>query len=195
MLDNQLTDILDGLGSPWAHLGVARDDGDTDGEYSPILYRTDVFNIVYSETKWLSETPDEPSKSWDSGSNRIVTIGVFEHTSTGRRFMHANTHLDNASPEARANQIGVAVDMMQAVDATYGPGLPVSLTGDFNSADTDGAYLALVAENYVQDVYTLATAEQRSERFYTWTGFRTSMPHALIIFGLVLSPMLRARIQ
>jgi hypothetical protein len=53
-LDNQLNDLLDGLGSEWTHIGVARDDGAKSGEYSPILYRSDVLDVVYSETKWLS---------------------------------------------------------------------------------------------------------------------------------------------
>lgn len=159
------------MASPWAHIGVGRDDGATGGEYNPIIYRTDVFNVVHEETKWLSQTPDTPSKSWDSGSNRIVTIGVFDHIATGRRFIHANTHLDNANAVARTNQIGVAVDLIKAVDAAYGPNLPISLTGDFNSGNTDAAYTTLVADNYVQDMYTMANSSQRSENFYTYTGF------------------------
>ncbi|KAG1688162.1 hypothetical protein DVH05_003944 [Phytophthora capsici] len=155
----------------WEHIGVARDDGDDDGEYNPILYKTDVFELLHEETKWLSETPETPSKSWDSGSNRIITLGVFKHIATGRLILMANTHLDNADPEARVNQIGVAVDIIRAVDAKYGPNLPTFLTGDFNSGDTDGAYTALVAENYLQDLYSVATPEQRSQRFFTYTGF------------------------
>lgn len=160
------------MGTSWTHAGVARDDGATEGEYSPILYNKDVFTEVHSETKWLSETPNTPSKSWGSGSNRIVTIVVLDHKATGRRFLHANMHLDNASPEARANQIGVAVDLVQAVDAAYGgPGLPVTFTGDFNAGDTDAAYTGLVAEKYVTDLYTLATASQKSGETGTYTGF------------------------
>lgn len=129
--------------------------------------------MIHSETKWLSETPDTAgSKSWSSGSNRIVTVAVLVHKATGRRLLAANTHLDNASPEARANQVGVAVDIVQAVDAAQGgPGLPVTLTGDFNAGDTDAAYTGLVAENYVADLYGLATASQRTSDLATYTGF------------------------
>jgi len=173
VLDNQLNDIMDSMkgNGAWERIGVARDDGDNDGEYNPILYRTDVFELLHEETKWLSETPDEPSKSWDSGSNRIITLGVFKHIATGRVMIMANTHLDNAVAEARVNQIRVAVDIIQAVDARFGPNLPTFLTGDFNSVDTDGAYTTLVAENYLQDLYAVASPEQRSERFFTYTGF------------------------
>ncbi|KAH8781325.1 endonuclease/Exonuclease/phosphatase [Diaporthe sp. PMI_573] len=173
VLDNQLNDIMDAMKQTgaWEHIGVARDDGKSDGEYNPIIYKTDVFELVHEETKWLSETPDTPSKSWDSGSNRIVTVGVFKHIATGRLMIMANTHLDNAVAEARTNQIGVAVDIIKAVDAAYGPNLPTFLTGDFNSGDSDPAYTTLVAENYLQDLYAKASPEQRSQRFYTYTGF------------------------
>lgn len=173
VLDNQLGDIMDAMKQmgPWEHIGVARDDGKSDGEYNPIIYRTDVFELLHEETKWLSETPDEPSKSWDSGSNRIVTVGVFKHIATGRLLIMANTHLDNAVAEARTNQIGVAVDIVKAVDAAYGPNLPTFLTGDFNSGDSDPAYTTLVGEKYLQDLYASASPEQRSQRFYTYTGF------------------------
>lgn len=173
VLDNQLSNILESMGSPWTHVGVGRDDGGTGGEYNPILYRTDIFNLVHSETKWLSETPDTAgSKSWGSGSNRIVTIAVLDHKATGRRLLAANTHLDNANAEARVNQIGVAVDIIQAVDAAYGgPGLPVTLTGDFNAGQTDTAYTGLVAEKYVADLYGLATASQKTSDMATYTGF------------------------
>eukprot|EP00644_Phytophthora_capsici_P014704 jgi/Phyca11/20993/fgenesh1_pg.PHYCAscaffold_78_\ len=173
VLDDQLDDIMDEMKKhgAWEYVGVARDDGERDGEYNPILYKTDVFELLHEETKWLSETPETPSKSWDSGSTRIITLGVFKHIATGRLILMANTHLDNADPEARVNQIGVAVDIIRAVDAKYGPNLPTFLTGDFNAGDTDGAYTSLAAKNYLQDLYTVATPEQRSQMFFTFTGF------------------------
>lgn len=170
-LEEQLNDIMTSFGDGWASIGVGRDDGDKGGEFNPIIYKKDVFEAEYSETKWLSTTPDTPSKDWGSGSNRIVNIAVFRHLATGRRFIHANTHLDNASGEARTNQIGVAVDMIKAVDAQYGPDLPVTLTGDFNAGETDGAYTTLVGEKYVEDLYKLASADQRSGEAATFTGF------------------------
>lgn len=170
-LEEQLNDIMTSLGSDWASIGVGRDDGDKGGEFNPIIYNKNVFEAEHSETKWLSNTPDTPSKDWGSGSNRIVNIAVFRHLATGRRFIHANTHLDNASGEARTNQIGVAVDMIKAVDAAFGPDLPVTLTGDFNAGESDGAYTTLVGEKYVEDLYKLASADQRSGEAGTYTGF------------------------
>lgn len=168
VLNNQLTDIKSGLGSQWAHIGVGRDDGATKGEYSPILYRTDVLRVLYSEVKWLSPTPDVVSFGWGAGSRRVVTIGVFEHIATGKRFIHANTHLDNVSSQARSEGIKVVVSRMKAVQQTYGE-LPVSLTGDFNSAPNGDAYSTLVGLNYVEDLWDLAPHIGTNQ--LTYTGF------------------------
>lgn len=172
VLENQLNDIMTAFGSNWASIGVGRDDGKGKGEFNPIIYRKDVFEAEHSETKWLSLTPDSPSKDWNSGSNRLVEIAVFKHIATGRRFIHANTHLDNASGEARTNQIGVAVDMIKAVDTRFGPNLPVTLTGDFNAGEGDAAYSTLVNEKYVDDLFKVASSSQRSGQTATFTGFR-----------------------
>lgn len=168
VLNNQLNDIKSGLGSQWAHIGVGRDDGATQGEYSPILYRTDVLRVLYSEVKWLSPTPDVVSYGWGAGSRRIVTIGVFEHIATGTRFIHANTHLDNVSSQARSEGIKVVVSRMKAVQQTWGQ-LPVSLTGDFNSDPNGDAYSTLAGLNYVEDLWNLAAHVGTNQ--LTYTGF------------------------
>ncbi|POS74330.1 endonuclease/Exonuclease/phosphatase [Diaporthe helianthi] len=168
VLNNQLNDIKSGLGSQWAHIGVGRDDGATRGEYSPILYRTDVLRLLYSEVKWLSPTPDVVSFGWGAGSRRVVTIGVFEHIATGKRFIHANTHLDNVSSQARSEGIKVVASRMKAVQQTYGE-LPVSLTGDFNSAPNGDAYSTLAGLDYVEDLWDLAPHVGPNQ--LTYTGF------------------------
>lgn len=166
--NNQLDDVLRELGPSFAHIGVGRDDGNTDGEYCPIIYNTDHLSVVFSETKWLSPTPDEVSYGWDAGSRRIVTIGVFEHKATGKRFLHANTHLDNVSGQARDEGINVVVERMEAARNAYGP-LGVTLTGDFNTDPNGDAYITLNKMNYVTDSWT--TAEHVGSNQLTYTGF------------------------
>ncbi|KAK2016081.1 endonuclease/Exonuclease/phosphatase [Colletotrichum eremochloae] len=173
-LNNQKDDIQKGLGDNWAHIGVGRDDGKKGGEFNPIFYRTDVLKLVYQETKWLSPTPDVVSFGWGAGSRRIVTIGVFEHIASGKKFIHANTHLDNVSAQARAEGIKVVVSRIQAVQSTYGP-LGVSLTGDFNSDSTGEPYQILKNGGFVDDLYSMATPAQRiGTNVGTYTTFDTS---------------------
>ncbi|KAL3421003.1 endonuclease/Exonuclease/phosphatase [Phlyctema vagabunda] len=169
VLDNQLSDVKSGLGSNWAHIGFGRDDGKKSGEYSPILYRTDVLSLVYSEMKWLSPTPDVVSFGWGAGSRRVVTIGVFQHIATGKRFIHANTHLDNVSSQARSEGIKVVVARIEAVRALYGS-LGVTLTGDFNSDPNGDAYQTLQGLGYLTEIWN-SGAQRVGTNQLTYTGF------------------------
>ncbi|KAH8671552.1 endonuclease/Exonuclease/phosphatase [Xylariales sp. PMI_506] len=169
VLHSQLEDIMDAFDSDWDHIGTGRDDGAESGEYNPILYRTDLLKLIYSEQKWLSETPDEVSYGWDAGSRRIVVIGVFEDITTGKRFMHANTHLDNVGSEARIEGIKVVVSRIQAVQDLYGP-IGVTLTGDFNSDPNGDAYPTLQDMGYLTEMWN-SGAERLGTNQLTYTGF------------------------
>ncbi|KAI6081891.1 Endonuclease/exonuclease/phosphatase [Hypoxylon rubiginosum] len=172
VLDSQLNDIKSGLGSPWTHIGFGRDDGAKSGEYNPIIYRTDVLRLVYSEQKWLSPTPDKVSYGWGAGSRRVVVIAVFEHIATGTRFMHANTHLDNVSSQARSEGIKVVLARIQAVQAQYGP-LGVTLTGDFNSEPNGDAYSTLASTGYLTEMWNSGATRLGTNQL-TYTGFSTT---------------------
>ncbi|EFQ25927.1 endonuclease/Exonuclease/phosphatase [Colletotrichum graminicola] len=174
-LNNQKDDIQNGLGDGWSHLGVGRDDGKKAGEFSVIFYRNDALRLLYQETKWLSPTPDVVSYGWGAGSRRIVTIGVFEHIATGKRFIHANTHLDNVSDQARSEGIKVVVSRIQAVQSTYGP-LGVTLTGDFNSDPNGSAYRVLANGGFVEDLYN--KAPRVGSLTGTYTTFDTSLQNS-----------------
>ncbi|KAG4438247.1 hypothetical protein IFR05_006275 [Cadophora sp. M221] len=173
VLSNQLSDVKSGLGTPWAHLGVGRDDGIAAGEFSPILYRTDVFRVLFTETKWLSPTPDVVSSGWGAGSRRVVTIGVFEHIATGKRFLAANTHLDNVSATARIEGIKVVVARIEAAQALYGNSLAVVLTGDFNSEPNGDAYATLKGLGYLTEVWESGATRLGTNQL-TFTGFTTT---------------------
>ncbi|OTA98894.1 hypothetical protein M426DRAFT_325601 [Hypoxylon sp. CI-4A] len=172
VLDAQLNDIKEGLGSEWTHFGFGRDDGKKDGEYNPIIYRNDTLKPVYSEQKWLSPTPDEVSFGWGAGSRRVSVIAVFEHIATGKRFIHANTHLDNVSSQARSEGIKVVLSRIQAVQEAYGPLLGVTLTGDFNSEPAGDAYSTLADAGYLTELWT-SDAKRLGPFELTYTGFST----------------------
>jgi len=179
VLHTQLMDIKTGLGPNWAHLGVARDDGATRGEYSPILYRTDLLRVLYNETKWLSPTPDVVSYGWGAGIRRVVTLGVFEQLESGgsekkKRFLLANTHLDHASAQARTEGIKVVMARIKAVREIWGgEDLGVVLTGDFNSAQGEGAHEFLKDTGELEELFDLANKEGKVKgtNRLTFTGF------------------------
>ncbi len=174
VLHEQLEDIESGFGSDWTHIGTGRDDGEEAGEYCPILYQKSVVKLLGSTQKWLSPTPDAPSRWPGAGSNRYVVVGVFEHRATGRRFVAANTHLDNDSREARVEGIKIALDVIRGVQEDWGNKLGVTLTGDFNSEtgdDPEDAYSTVRDDGYLTDLYTLVDGSQRRGPYTTFSGF------------------------
>ncbi|KAI0490096.1 endonuclease/exonuclease/phosphatase [Xylaria cf. heliscus] len=171
VLHQQLVDIAAGLGPAWSHIGTGRDDGVEAGEYCPLLYQPERVTLLDSTQKWLSPTPDVPSYWPGAGSRRYVLAAVFEDRATGSRFVAANTHLDNASSEARAEGAKIILRVLRDVQERWGPGLPVTLSGDFNSEPGEDAYEAMVGDGYLGESYTLASAGVRFGPYETYTGF------------------------
>lgn len=178
VLYGQLQDIHNGLGANWSYIGVGRDDGKDSGEFNPIFYRRSALKLLFNETKWLSPMPDTPSFGWNAQDRRIVSLGVFEHVGSGKRFIAANTHLDHVSSEARIMGVKVVLDVIQVVQKRWGP-LAVFLTGDFNSPPGKDAYTTMVDSGYLADAYTLVGDSQRLGGNYTFTGFRTNPSDAV----------------
>lgn len=113
-----------------------RDNSPT-AEGCPIFYRTDLYRLIDKGTFWLSETPDEMSKSWGSAFNRVCGYVILETLSDNTRFVVFNTHLDHVSEEARINGIGVVLDKIEQ----FG-GIPAVLIGDMNAKEGTPTYLA-----------------------------------------------------
>ena len=159
VLHGQLVDILTELNgtSPgvtstdaeWACIGVGRDDGHKAGEYSPIFYRRAVWELMQWETVWLSETPTVPSKGWDAACIRIVTIGVFMHSESGKTVLTLNTHLDDQGSRSRFEAAHIILaKIREYLGRGDGEGISgVFLAGDLNSEENEDAYQVLTAHH------------------------------------------------
>ena len=86
-------------------VGVGRDDGKDEGEFSPVFYKKDKFTLVDKGWFWISETPDVPSRSWNSACTRIASWAKLTENESGKTFVAMNTHLDHRSEEARKNGV------------------------------------------------------------------------------------------
>ncbi len=146
-LHAQLLDILAGLNAAnpdeWSYIGVGRNDGKEQGEYSPILYRRTVWRLDRWFTTWLSPTPKVAgSKGWDAASVRILTTGVFVHAATGKTVLAMNTHLDDQGSISREESAKLILKTIEDVahETTYDVGF---LAGDLNSEPTGKAYEVL----------------------------------------------------
>ncbi len=129
----QINFLLDSLPA-YAKLGVAREDGDSLGEFSAIFYLKDKFEVLREGNFWLSETPDVPSLGWDAAYKRIVTWGAFKNKETENIFYIFNTHFDHLGKVARQESACLLIDRIReiTVDAPV-----IFITGDFNATIDD----------------------------------------------------------
>ncbi len=128
VLHSQLLDLTNGM-KKYSYIGVGREDGKTKGEYSPILYRKDTFEVLDSGTFWLSDTPSQISVGWDAALERICSYARFLNRQSGKEFWMFNTHFDHIGVLARANAARLIVKKINALNTSS---LPVVITGDFN---------------------------------------------------------------
>ncbi|PNY29839.1 Uncharacterized protein TCAP_00247 [Tolypocladium capitatum] len=172
-LYSQVNDVQAQLGPSWAHIGRGRGDGETDGEFSPVFYRADVWKCVRSETRWLSPTPEKPSRGWDADLNRIVTMGEFSHRATDARVVVMSTHLDHKGVVARNNSAKLLLAF--AEEWSSGKGTEASavlIGGDFNSTPDEEAYRTITAPGSgMSDIADLVPESSKYGNHLTYTGF------------------------
>ena len=127
----QMTDIKTGL-KDYDYVGVGRDDGKNQGEYSAIFYDKNKLDVLKSGTFWLSETPEKPSKGWDAAYNRVCTYALFKLKKSGKMFYAFNVHFDHVGNIARVNSSKLILEKIKELNTEN---LPLTLTGDFNLTD------------------------------------------------------------
>lgn len=141
-LHNQM-DYLDKNLRAYDFIGIGRDDGKQQGEYSAIFYNSAKFDILEQHTFWLSETPDKPSKGWDAAYNRVCTYGLFRDKITRQKLWVFNTHFDHVGNMARVESAKLILKKIKEVNKQN---LPVVLTGDFNLEDCSESIKLISAE-------------------------------------------------
>ena len=114
------------------YVGVGRDDGNNQGEYSAIFYDKNKLEVVKSGTFWLSETPEKPSKGWDAAYNRVCNYALFKMKKGGKKFWAFNLHFDHVGDVARVNSAKLILEKIKEFNKEN---LPLTLTGDFNLTD------------------------------------------------------------
>lgn len=153
VLDHQLKALLTCLPG-YASVGVGRDDGKIQGEYAPILYRTDKYDLLDSNTFWLCENPDSVGKlGWDAVCTRIATWAKLKDKATGKEFLMVNTHFDHVGTEARRNSALLIISKIKEIAGD----LPSILTGDFNVSEEWEAYKTITTNEFVfKDAWKIA---------------------------------------
>ena len=135
----------------YAYVGVGRDDGDNEGEYSAVFYLKDKYEVIESDTFWLSETPDKPSRGWDAACNRVCTWVHLRDKETGAEYVHMNSHFDHIGVKARKNSVDMIINK-----AKQFTDIPVVFTADMNVKEGSDNYNQFVTSDYFYDTKFLA---------------------------------------
>ncbi len=113
----------------YARFGSGRDDGLKGGEYSPVFFREDVFDLLNYGQFWLSETPDLPGSIGPGAVlPRIATWAHLSIKSTGKELFVFNTHYSHVSDEARWLSARIMSERMKQIAGEKA----LIVTGDFN---------------------------------------------------------------
>lgn len=148
----------------YSYYGIGRDDGESKGEFMAIFYNTEQVEMLDKGTFWLSATPDTPSKGWDGQCFRTCTWAMFKCKQTGKQFAHFNTHLDHRGKEAQKQGM---LTIVSKIKELVPQGVPVFLTGDFNTRTDNPIYQPLNA--IMTDAREVAT---ETDHRGTYTGWR-----------------------
>ena len=111
----QLEDLLRRL-PEYDYVGVGRTDGKMKGEYSPIFFLKEKYEVLEKGNFWLSETPDVPgSKGWDAAIERVASYAKLREKATGKVFMAVNTHFDHVGVTARRESAKLIMRKIQEI--------------------------------------------------------------------------------
>ena len=145
VLHNQFLDLQAALPG-YAGVGVGRDDGKTAGEYAPLFFREDKYEVLDSNTFWLAENPDSVGMmGWDAVCTRIATWAKLKDKASGKVFMAVNTHFDHVGTEARRQSALLIIRKIKEIVGDR----PAVLTGDFNVTDESDAYRTITTNEFV----------------------------------------------
>ncbi len=166
-LKHQCKDLNRSLkGYRW--IGVGREDGDEEGEFTPIFYQNKKWKLADWNFFWLSATPNQPSKGWDAAFERIVTWAKFTHKETSKDIFVFNTHFDHRGQVARLQSTDLILHKIE--DITEGN--PFVLMGDFNFNPQSAPYLNLTKTSaYVLDTRHLSSSLPKGPTG-TFSGFQ-----------------------
>ena len=165
VLHSQLLDLNLSL-SEYSFVGVGREDGKKKGEFCPIFFNTYRFELIESETFWLSETPEKISVGWDAALERICTYARFKDLENNRDFWIFNTHFDHIGVKARSKSVKIILKKIRKINKEK---IPILLTGDFNLTPEKKPIKML--QGFFQDI--LADLNIKDPKYGTFNGFKT----------------------
>ena len=184
-LATQIKDLTDRL-PEYDWYGVGRDDGERLGEFCPIFFRQDRFNVAGTGTFWLCEEPQQAGRiDWGAGCPRIASWVALTDKRRDKQSLPIyfyNTHFDNRSVLARDRSAKLILARLSHLGEA-----PIVLTGDFNCR-SDAPPIMHLTRRDANDVHlydAFAIASSHHGPLSTWNGFGQITPGRRIDYVLL----------
>jgi len=161
----------------YAHIRGPRYGNAIPHDFNTILFDPERLKPLDSGGFWVSETPDEYSRSWETRVARSATWALFGMLGTDLSFLHLNTHLDHISVRARQEGSKLIVSKVVEISARTGIDPPAVVTGDFNSRPGNRTHKTFTESGFT-DTYLAAGNEEGANTFHAFRGalYRNAHP-------------------
>ena len=136
-------------------------------QFTPILWKTEKYDLKKSGHFWLSDTPEVYSTKWTDGTDskfpRCVNWVILRDKKTGGEFMALCIHTDPESKDVRTKSCRLMAEMAEKIRE----GLPIIMGGDWNMQPGDDAYRA-ICEGGFKDMRLIAEKTMLGGSFNAW---------------------------
>jgi endonuclease/exonuclease/phosphatase family metal-dependent hydrolase len=153
----------------YAHIRGPRYGNAIPHDFNRILFDPERLKRLDSGGFWLSETPDEYSRSWETRVARSATWALFGAPGTNLTLLHLNTHLDHISALARQEGSKLLVRKIAEISGRTDVDPPAIVTGDFNSRPGNRVHKTFTESGFV-DSYLAAGNEEGANTFHAFEG-------------------------
>ncbi len=173
-MNQKWLDRLAVLMSDYDSYGVIRggDENENKSEMNAVFWLKNKYAADDKGTFWLSETHVTESKYEGAGCYRICSWVLLRNLSTGEKYIHMNTHLDNASEEAANYGASVISQKIDTLKAQYG--VPIVLTGDFNETEEMSACVTISEK--LQNARKAAEITESKLTYHDWGNIADGEP-------------------
>ena len=174
-------DELDASLNAYSWSGAGREDGLCKGEYVPVFFRKDRFELAGEGHFWLSQNPAKPgSMGWDAACTRMVTWIKLSEPQTRIEYFVFNTQFDHVGEEARLKSAQLLSDSVRHIAHQN----PVIIMGDLNCGPESDP-LNILSKHF-SDARILAVKKD-SLSATTFVGFPADLSRGDIIDHIFLS--------
>ncbi|GAA4456353.1 endonuclease/exonuclease/phosphatase family protein [Novipirellula rosea] len=168
--------------------GVGRSDGKDGGEFSPVFWRRDQFEVTRKGTFWLGPDPQAVGENaWGANLPRICSWVEIKSKDNATALLLMNTHFDHQSATAREN----SAYLLRTKASEIRGELPVVVMGDLNATPQSKPLQNLLAENgegvRFFDAIELSDSEPTGPSG-TFNGFKAIRANGKIDFILLSDP-------